>query len=254
MTDAVVASIREWLFRSHAELCARVRLSSLMKRTHDTRYLDLWTLLLQGVVEAAAEHADVPAPHVCYVSHYPQWGPCLAFERGSCMSALVQRAVDRLQWPELATLPPMQLEGRTLETYVLPDAVVPPRPSPLLSLHEVFTKLKNSQATDICFLFRWRSSGQDCSVNLQPVGGQKRLKFRAADDTVGGLQYCASVAGYDGTKISASVVQNTSYVVWQCASGVLRQQSLVSLRSSPFDEAPKALASPPSPAESEAES
>lgn len=241
MADEAVAYIREGLLRDHAELCTRIRLPSLMKRMHDTRYLDLWTLLLQGLVELAAEHADTPTPHVCYVSQYPQWGPCLAFERCSRMSALVQRAVDRLQWAELGTLPSMTLKGRTLETYILPDAVTPVSRSQPLSLQAVFLHLTDSGATQIRFLFRWRSGGRDCSVDLEPVSGQKRLKFKAPDGTVGGLQYCASVAGFDGTKISASIVQNTSTVAWRCAAGTTRSQSLVSLRITPPDEV-KALA------------
>lgn len=232
MAEAAVAHIREGLFRKHPELCKRIRLRSLTKRMHDCRYLDLWTLLLQGFVEAA------DSPHVCYVSKYPEWGPCLAFERCPATSALVQRTVDRLQWAELETLPATTLEGRTMETYILPDAVVTPpvhRPKPL-SLLAVFTQIDKHGGTDLLFTFQWRSGGQDCRLDLVPVSGQKRLKFEAYDGTVGGLQHCASVAGFDATKLSVSIAQATSLVTWRDAKGIQHSQSLAALRAPPTDE------------------
>ena len=216
--DANIANLRAQLEDQRPEL----RLASLSRRILDERYITFWTLLVHFAM------AQPTPPCICYVSQYPTWGPCLAFQAGKIMTNVLQQTMALLQLPPVDTLPPVTIGAHMMETYLL-------RKSAPLSLLEVYQCICSHGGKHLCFCFSVPGNAPKTRIllELEPVvhPGQKRLQFLASNGKAYGLARCAKLLNLRAaSQLTASNVQRNSIVQWQLAEGQLQQQSLERLR------------------------
>ena len=203
-----------------------LRLASLIRRSPDRQYVNLWTLLVHHAV------ASDPVPAIMYVSHFPAWGPCIAFEAGPAMSDALLKTTELLG-VTVEALPAEQLGGGAMETYcICPTSAKKAGP---LSLLGVYQGVADSGGTNIVFCFgvpsNTKRSQRETWVLHPVIGHGKRLQFRACNGEAHGLQRCAVIAQLTAAlQLTASNVQRYSTVQWQTAAGNCVQQSLETLR------------------------